>query len=264
MQFIEAGEIKVCYKLEGQGYPLVLIMGFTGNMDWWDPELIEALAAKYRVLLFDNRGAGRTVTPDEGDFSIGMFADDTALLMEKLGIERAHVFGFSMGGTIAQALALRYPEKVNRLVLGGTFCGGRETVMAKPEVTKMLMDTSGGIEGSFSRALELMFPWEFLADNPGYAESFRKRYMAAPVTPHNTRRQFVASMKTAMYSMLPEIKAPALVVTGAEDILIPPRNSHIIAERIPGARLIEYSGAGHCFMSPARERFLRDLFAFLG
>lgn len=105
MQFIEAGDLNICYELKGSGYPLVMIMGFSANMDWWDPEFIDALALKYRVLVFDNRGAGRTVTPVEGDFSLEMFADDTAMLMEKLGIERAHVFGFSMGGIIAQSLA---------------------------------------------------------------------------------------------------------------------------------------------------------------
>lgn len=262
-QYIEAGDLKICYKLQGTGCPLVLIMGLTAGMDWWDPEFIDALSTKYRVLMFDTRGAGRTVTPPEGDFSIEMFSDDTALLMDKLGIEKAHVFGFSMGGIIAQALALRYPGKVSKLVLGGTFCGGKETVMPSPEATKMLLDASGGLEGLFSRCLELMFPWQFLADNPGYAEDFRRRFMAAPVTPHNARRQLVASMKLGTYSMLPEIKVPALVVTGRDDILIPPRNSHILAERIPGARLIEYSGAGHCFMSPAREQFTRDIMEFL-
>ena len=264
MQFIEAGDLKICYEIKGSGYPLVLIMGFSAGMDWWDSELIDALSGKYRVLAFDNRGAGQTVTPDEGDFSIEMFADDTALLMDKLGIDRAHVFGFSMGGIIAQALTLKHPEKVNRLILGGTFCGGKETIMPDEHAAKMLMDTSGGIEGAFGRALELMFPWEFLASNPGYADNFRKRFMAAPVTAHNARRQLVASMKLGTYPRLPEVKAPTLVVPGTDDILISPRNSRLIAERIPGAKLIEYSGAGHCFMSPAREQFISDLLEFLG
>lgn len=131
--------------------PVRSIMGFTGNMDWWDPEFLEALAAKYRLLIFDNRGAGRTVTPSEGQFSIEMFAEDTALLMDKLGIEHAHVFGFSMGGLIAQVLALRHPEKVSKLILGGTFCGGKETVMPSKEVTQKLTDSGGGLDAVCSR-----------------------------------------------------------------------------------------------------------------
>jgi pimeloyl-ACP methyl ester carboxylesterase len=168
-----------------------------------------------------------------------------------------------MGGIIAQALTLRYPDRVNKLVLGGTFCGGKETVMADPVVLKKLMDADGGIEGSFSRTLELMFPDEFIQANPAFSENFRERYMATPVSSHNARRQLVASMKLGTYPDLPGIKSSTLVVTGAEDILIPPQNSRILAERIPHAELIEYEGAGHCFMSPKREEFLKDIFEFL-
>lgn len=262
MQFIEAGDLKICYELKGSGYPLVLIMGFSGNMDWWDPEFIEALAAKYHVLVFDNRGAGRTVTPETGDFTLEMFANDTALLMEKLGIVRAHVFGFSMGGLIAQLLALRHPEKVSRLVLGGTFCGGRETVLPTPEVSKMLMENSGGIDGMCARTLQLMFPERFVAGNPGFARSFIERCRRAPVTAHNARRQLVASMKTGTWQRLTEIQIPVLVATGTEDILISPENSRILAQRIPGAELVEYADSGHCFMSTAREKCLKDIIDF--
>lgn len=262
MQFIEAGDLKIRYELKGSGYPLVLIMGFSGSMDWWDVEFIDALAEKYRVLVFDNRGAGRTVTPPEGDFTLEMFAGDTKLLMDKLGIDRAHVFGFSMGGIIAQALALRYPEKVSRMVLAGTFCGGRETVMPSPEVSKMLMDTGGGIDGMCARTLQLMFPERFVAENPGFAAGFIERCKSAPITAHNARRQLVASMKTGTWQRLPEIKIPVLVATGTEDILISPENSRILAGRIPGAQLVEYADSGHCFMSTAREKCLKDTIDF--
>jgi pimeloyl-ACP methyl ester carboxylesterase len=263
MDYINVNDLKICYSLKGEGYPIVLIMGFTAGMDWWDSELIDALAEKYSVLIFDNRGAGRTVTPADGDFSINMFADDTAALMDALSLEKAHVFGFSMGGIIAQALTLRYPDKVNKLVLGGTCCGGKETLLADPAVIKKLMDADGGIEGSFSRTLELMFPEEFISANSGFSKDFRERYMAAPVSGHNARRQLAAIMKRGTYPDLPGIKSSTLVVTGTEDILIPPQNSHILAERIPHAELIEYEGAGHCFMSPKREEFLKDIFEFL-
>ena len=263
MEYIEVGDIKICYQIKGEGYPIVLIMGFTGDMDWWDPELINSLSKKYRVLIFDNRGAGRTITPQEGEFTCEMFADDTASLMNNLDIVRAHIFGFSMGGVIAQTLALRHPDKVNKLVLGGTFCGGKETVMPDPWVTKLLMDSSGGIEGKFSRTLQLLFTPEFLEKNPEYVENFKKRYMTAPISPHNTRRQFIAGIKQETCPNIHEIKSPVLVVAGADDILIPPRNSRIIAERIPGAKLIKYEGAGHCFMTPKRKEFLKDLMAFL-
>lgn len=264
MEFIEAGDLKISYTIKGSGYPLVMIMGFTGNMDWWDPEFLEALAAKYRLLIFDNRGAGRTVTPSEGQFSIEMFAEDTALLMDKLGIEHAHVFGFSMGGLIAQVLALRHPEKVSKLILGGTFCGGKETVMPSKEVTQKLTDSGGGLDAVCSRTLELMFPEKFLADNPGFVKSFSDRYKTAPIRANNAIRQLAATVKNSTYRQLPDIKIPVLVVRGSEDIIIPPRNAEVLAEKIEGAKLITYNGAGHCFMSTNREEFLKDLLEFLG
>ncbi len=241
-----------------------MITGFTASMDWWDPEMVDYLSSKYRVLIFDNRGAGRTVTPETGDFSCEMFASDTASLMNELGIVKAHIFGFSMGGVIAQKLTLRYPGKTGKLILGGTFCGGKETVMPSPEVLKILMDSSGGIEGIFSRTQKLMFTEEFIKSNPGFIKDFRKRYMSAPISARNTRRQFIASMKTDTFEDLPGIKSPVLVVTGGKDILIPPRNSHILAGRIPGAKLIEYPDAGHSFMSSDSKKFIKDMVEFLG
>ncbi len=264
MNFIEAADLKICYELKGSGYPLVMIMGFAGNIDWWDPEFLDALSARYRLLVFDSRGSGRTVTPADGQFSIEMFADDTALLMSKLGIEQAHVFGFSMGGLIAQMLALRHPEKVNRLVLGGTFCGGRDTVMPSKEISKMLTDTTGGIDGVCERTLKLMFPDSFIESSPEFAKSFSRRFKTAPISPSSALRQIAAIAQTSTLSRLPEIKKPVLVACGTDDILIPRSNSQIIAENIPGSKLIEYKGAGHSFMSSDMDEFVKDLIEFLG
>jgi pimeloyl-ACP methyl ester carboxylesterase len=108
-----------------------------------------------------------------------------------------------------------------------------------------------------------MFPTGYLNENPDFAADFKTRYMTAPISGKNVRRQMLASMKFSSYSKLPEINLPTLVVTGSEDILIPPENSRILAARIPGAKLIEYPDAGHCFMSPKREEFLKDMTAFL-
>ena len=87
MKQITVRDLKICCESVGYGYPIVLIMGLTANMDWWDPELVDALSQKYRVLMFDNRGAGRTITPDDGEFTCEMFADDTAALMDTKGIQ---------------------------------------------------------------------------------------------------------------------------------------------------------------------------------
>ncbi len=244
------------------GFPLVLIMGFTASMDWWDPEMVEILAEKHRVLIFDNRGAGLTSAPGEGGFTCEMFAGDTAALMDAVGIGRAHVVGYSMGGLIAQVLALEHPEKVEMLALCATFCGGKDMVPPEPEVMRVLMDNSGGADEMFERTLKLVFPGDFLDANPGFVARFRERYMKAPISASNARRQFAACMDLSTYDRLPEIQAPTLVMTGAGDILVPPQNSRKIAGRIPGARLVEYADSGHGFMSQERDAFIKDLLGF--
>jgi len=262
MDHVRVRDLDISYEMLGDGYPLVLMMGLTASMDWWHPELVDTFAQRYRVLLFDNRGAGRTVTPDKGDFSIEQFADDTVALMKAKGIERANVVSMSMGGMIAQELALKYPERINKLVLSCTSCGGEHSVPASHEVLQMLVDLSGGLEGLFGRVLKLMYPKDYLDANPDFARWFYGRFIQAPSTNRNAARQFMACVRHNTYSRLPKILPPTLVACGAEDILIPPQNSRMLAERIPGAQLIEYPGTGHGFMTQAREAFSRDVLAF--
>jgi pimeloyl-ACP methyl ester carboxylesterase len=262
MQYAKVGDINICYKVQGDGYPLVLIMGLTANMDWWDQEMLDALSKKYMVLAFDNRGAGRTETPEEGEFTSTMFADDTFGLMDSIGIGRANIVGYSMGGLIAQEMVLTQPERVTRLALCSTFCGGQHMIQASQEVLKVLMDTSGGIEGHCTRALSLMFARDYLDANPEFVERFRERYMRAPTSIKNGMRQFMACAKASTFERLKEIKVPTLVTTGTDDILIPPQNSRKLADNIPGAKLIEYAGAGHGMLQQMRDRLVKDLMEF--
>lgn len=263
MDRIQVGDITMAYRLFGTGHPLVLIMGLTANMDWWDPHLLDGLSSGYRVLIFDNRGAGRTDAPP-GDFSIEQFADDTAGLIDAVGIQRAHVLGVSMGGMIAQELALNHPERVDRLVLCCTYCGGRETVFADRAVLVKLTDLSGTPEDKARRFLSLLFPPDWLADNEEYFAEFMRRYLVAPATDENAGRQFMATVRFDASDRLPRIGAPTLVACGADDALIPAENSRTIAERIPGARLVVYEGAGHGFINQCRGEFVDELTGFLG
>jgi pimeloyl-ACP methyl ester carboxylesterase len=264
MDSIEIGDLNICYELTGDGYPVVLIQGLTANIDWWDPALLSALAKRYQVLTFDNRGAGRTVTPEDGRWTCEMLADDTAGLMKALRIERANIVGTSMGGMIAQELAIKYPQVVNKLVLCSTFCGGKNTVYASQEVLTKMADGSGGREGVLQRTVELMFTPEAAAADPAVIEGFKEAWMRAPISTHNAVRQFIATSTIDSYERLAEITAPTLVAMGNADIIIPPENSRIIAGRIPGAKLIEYEGFGHSFISRMPEEFINDLLGFLG
>jgi pimeloyl-ACP methyl ester carboxylesterase len=263
MEQITVRDLKICCESVGNGYPIVLIMGLTANMDWWDPELVDTLSQKYRVLMFDNRGAGRTITPADGEFTCEMFADDTVALMDAKGIQRANILSMSMGGLIAQELALKYPGRVNNLVLGCTFCGGKHMIQARPEVMLILMDQSGGLDGRFDRMLKLMFTENFRDANPAFIERLKERYLRAPISDANSLRQFIACAKSDTYERLLEIKNPTLVATGTDDPLIPPQNSRMLAQRIPGAKLVEYKGSSHGFMSQARDAFIKDLLDFL-
>lgn len=260
---VKVGDLEICYRTLGEGFPLVFIMGLTANMDWWDPELLDDLSAHYQLLLFDNRGSGRTVTP-QGDFTIEQFAGDTSGLMDALGIDRAHVMGVSMGGMIAQELALDYPDKVEKLVLCATNCGGREAVLPDREVLARLVDRSGTSHELMERFLSLLFCEKWLVDNPDYVNEFKRRYLIRPATDEDAARQFMATVRFRTYERLPLIDKPTLIACGTEDILIPAENSRILAKRIPGAVLVEFEQAAHGFINQCREEFVDVLTGFLG
>ena len=140
MPYQAVNDINMYYRVSGAGYPLVMIMGLAGNSDWWPDEFIERLSQDYRVILIDNRGAGRTDAPDM-EYSIPMMARDTVSLMGALGIDKAHVMGISMGGMIAQEIALLFPDAVDKLALGCTNCGPAHSVPATAETVQILAES---------------------------------------------------------------------------------------------------------------------------
>ncbi|MCJ7772464.1 MAG: alpha/beta hydrolase, partial [Desulfobacterales bacterium] len=141
MPKIKANGIELYYEIHGQGEPLVMIMGLRRNAEWWYAQ-IPTLSKHFKVIVFDNRGAGRSDKP-KIDYSIRLFADDTAQLMDVLNIKSAHVIGISMGGYIAQELAINYPDRIKNLILGCTSCGGERAVLMSPENMKKFSDIEG-------------------------------------------------------------------------------------------------------------------------
>jgi pimeloyl-ACP methyl ester carboxylesterase len=263
MDWAKVGDIEIAFRISGCGPPLVLIMGLTATMDWWEPSFLDSLARNHTVLVFDNRGAGRSVC-DEGEFSIEQFAGDTAGLMDALAIDHASILGYSMGGMIAQEFALRYPSRLDKLMLFSTYCGGSESVFGDKEVLTRLVDRSGTIDDLMERFLTLMFSRKWISANRDLLADFKRRYLLAPTPDHTAARQFMATVKFNAADRISSIEAPTLVACGADDILIPASNSRIIAGKIPGARLIEYPGAGHGFIWQLMDRCLGDLTSFLG
>ena len=128
MSKAKVNDINMYYDVQGDGFRLVMIMGILGNANCWDPRMMPVLSDKFKVITFDNRGAGRTDVSDK-EFSMRLFAEDTVGLMDMLNIPKAHVLGISMGGMIAQELALNYPERVEKLILSSTLCGGPHSIL---------------------------------------------------------------------------------------------------------------------------------------
>ncbi|MFB0562333.1 MAG: alpha/beta fold hydrolase [Candidatus Lokiarchaeia archaeon] len=263
MPKIRIGDIKMYYEIHGKGYPLVMIMGLAANKDWWSPYVIEEFSKHFKVLIFDNRGAGRTDAP-QIDYTIRMFADDTLGLMDALEIEQAHVLGVSMGGMIAQEFVLNYPDRVKTLVLCSTTPGGPNAVPTTPETIEVMMNREGLTdEQLYRRIIPLLYPKDFIKNNPDVIERSLNHMLIAPITDDAYMRQIGAIMQFDTYDKLPEINRPTLIMSGKEDVLLPYKNSEILAERIPRAKLVHYDNVGHGMITQVAEDFAEKVIEFL-
>ena len=246
MPKVKADDIQMYYEESGEGFPLIMIMGLSANLDWWDPRMIRGLSKDFRTIRFDNRGVGRSDASD-GELTIKMLADDAAGLMDALGVSRAHVLGASMGGMIAQELALGQPEKVEKLVLCSTSCGGERSSPTSEETIGLMM-RGGSAPTPEERArmvVPLIFTKEFADENPERVEEFLRRILRAPTSPEVSLRQLGAIVAFGAFDRLGGIKAPTLVVHGEKDVLIPSGNGPILARAIPGARLVLMERSAH-------------------
>jgi len=264
MPVIKVNGIDLYYEVHGKGEPLLLIMGYGSNAGHWFV-ILPHLAARFKTIIFDNRGTGRSGKP-EIPYTADMMIGDAVGLLDALGIESAYVFGVSMGGMIAQELALRYPRRVKKLVLGCTSCGGAHSVGSTPEATSFLFDPERAKLSDEERALSTV-PWlwneDFIAGHPEAVERYVKTTTQYPTPIHGylSQANFVLSHDT--YDRLPQIKSPALVMTGARDRLIQHENSRILASRIPGAELVVFEQAGHGFISDTAEGSSDKIIRFL-
>lgn len=207
MKTVPVGDITIAYKEVGSGEPLVLIMGYSGTMDLWDPRVVNQLAEQYRVIIFDNRGMGHTTSSDK-EYSIRLFADDTAGLMDALKIEKADVMGFSMGTNIAQELTLDYPEKVDKLILYAGDPGGKEALSPAPQDLESIQNTTGTDRERGERLFKEMFPPVWLKENPDPSKYFPNVTSMSPA--ENVRRQYTAMMTwNGSYSPAPGYGATA-------------------------------------------------------
>jgi len=261
MPQVAVNGIKVYYEIHGKGDPLILIMGLRRNAEWWYCQ-IPVLSEHFKVIAFDNRGAGRSDKP-RMDYSIRLFADDTAALLEALGIKKAHVLGISMGGYIAQELAINYPDKVRSLILGCTSCGGERAVRMSPERMKEFEAVEGLTpEEILRKNMDIYFSDEFIQEHPEKVEEFMEISLRYPQPPEFFERQFAACLKHDTVNRLHLIPVPILIMAGEDDPLVPSENSRILKDLIPGAELYLFPGCRHCFFIESTEEFNQRAVAF--
>jgi pimeloyl-ACP methyl ester carboxylesterase len=272
-QKVKVGDIDMAYKQLGKlgnanDNPIVLITGASTTMDMWSPTLLKELSSNRSVTIFDNRGAGES-TAGTKEFSINQFANDTMGLLDALNIEKADILGSSMGSFISQELALKYPNRVNNLILSASSCGGNEAVLPGPQVLQALDMMTSNISSpptqeDIDRITSTLFPPEWFSANPNY-----QNYIPLPqesVSPEIIQRQneaIVSWITIGTCNALSNITQPTLVIVGTDDIWTPAANSLMIAERIPGAWLVQIEDAGHGLMYQYPDKFSNVISTFL-
>ncbi len=249
-----------CQEL-GVGDPILMIMGYGGSMDLWSPRLLELLSASHRVIVFDNRGMGRT-TSTEKPYSIRLFAEDSLGLMDALHLERATVLGWFMGAEVALEMAISAPRRVSRLVLIAGTPGGKDQVPPTDEVMRKFLDESGSSLERGLRLIGLLFPQSWLKDHPFFPSYFPVTATMNP--PERSRRQLAAIQEwEGCGPRLGQIEAPALIITGDEDVIVPPENAAILAEGIHDSRLLRFPRGGHGVMYQYTDRIADEIAAFM-
>jgi pimeloyl-ACP methyl ester carboxylesterase len=260
MPAVKANDINIYYEVHGEGEPLLMIQGYGQYSGHWTT-LIPPFSKEYRVIIFDNRGTGRSDKP-ETPYTMKMMAADAKGLLDAIGIDKANIFGVSMGGMIAQEFALNYPDKVINLVLGCTQCGGKQAVRSTQEALAFLFSPEMAKLSVAERARQTA-PWlwskEFIDKHPEAVEMYVDITVKYPTPTQGYAGHAQAIIGHDTYERLPQIKAPTLVIAGSGDRIIPHENSKIIASRIPGAELVIIPNAGHGFTeAPEATRAILD------
>jgi pimeloyl-ACP methyl ester carboxylesterase len=250
MSTIAVDGARIAYRRMGSGRPLLLLNGLAATNADWDPAFVERLSSANDLVLLDNRGIGAS-TDDGAPFKVAKLARDAAGVIEALDLRPASVLGWSMGGFIAQALAIDRPPDVDKLVLLSTDPGGADAAQSAPAVRAQLTDTSGTPDEQARQLLSVLFPSDV-------AESLYRDFgdvvaqARAELSPQLVERQAAAMdawYREGVADRLGEVKSPAFVLTGTEDRVIPSSNALALVRTIPGAWLAQFAGGGHAFMA---------------
>lgn len=250
MAYADVNGIKIYYEVHGEGYPLVLIGGLGSQVQSWATQ-VPIYSKHFKVVVFDNRGSGLSDKPEPG-YTTADMADDTAGLMDALGIEKAHVAGKSMGGMIGQWLAIRHPHKVSRLVMG---C----SAASRDDVGNVILDmgreiaSKVGMKAVWTMALYLGYTREYIEKNLAALKATMAAVPESPDTLRGYMGQSYAVERHDTTSLLSGIKIPTLVMMGENDLTTSPGKTRELASLIPGARLKTFPGVGHGFWRERQE-----------
>ena len=278
LEKVHVGDIDVAYKMFGKGDPILLFNGASDSMDAWDPSFLTDISSNHTVIAFDQRGIGNS-TAGTNPYSYQQLANDTAGLLDALKIPKADVMGYSLGGHIAQAFTLSYPDKVNRLILVATTCGGKDGIPKPPELLKLQSDIVNKSQNNIPVTEELKAlnvaslgsGWVKLhpesVDIPANTTSFQQ--LKPAVNPETLKNQAnLGIWEDTNWSGACDAEAklakPTLVITGTDDNnYMPHGNALIIAGKIPGAWLVQIKDAGHAVMNQYPDEIGKILNTFL-
>ncbi len=248
MPLAHVGEIELSYERAGSGPSMLVIMGMSGTFDHWDAGFLGDLRSDFDVTVYDHRGVGSSTRLGQEQLTIAQLAEDAAGLLAALQVDTAHVLGISMGGMVAQELALAHPERIDTLTLGCTYCGGEGSALSSEEVMRRLTEgmSSGVRERAIRAAWEANVSPAFAANDEAYARflgiGLRR---AVPVVTIMAQMRAIAAHDTS--TRLRQLRLPTLVIHGTLDEMLPVQNGHMIAGLIPGSRLEILDGVGHLF-----------------
>jgi pimeloyl-ACP methyl ester carboxylesterase len=253
----------VAYRELGSGPALLLIAGAGASMDYWPPSFLDALAAHHEVVVFDNSGIGRTsAVSAPASLSIAAMASQTSALISALRLHRPVVFGWSMGGMIAQDLAVTHPAQVSRLILAATTAGTGKA-LPLPSYTAAVFSLSPAQQAA------VLFPANQAAAARAYLSSIQQYPGSYGASAAASRSQVRAVQRwlagqDAVGRLAGDIRVPTLVAGGTEDQFMPVANDRLLARTVPGAKLLLFDDAGHAFWAQDAARFIRAVETFTG
>jgi len=260
-QKVRVGDVQIAYEVTGDGPPLVLISG-VGYGGWFWHKIVPPLAEHFQVITFDNRGAGESDKPP-GPYTTAMMAADTAGLLDALGVQKACVLGHSLGGFIAQELALARPDLVERLVLASTTYGGSNVIPITPEALEVLTKRDGDPVELVRRGIQIACAPGFADRHPEVVQELIQYRLTNPVPPAQYQAQVMAGATHNAESRVSQITCPVLVLFGEHDRVVPPGNAQLLAAQLPNARVKILPGVGHVFPIEDPQATVEALLEFL-